>query len=40
MTQMSKMMETCNTMMQSHMDHPGDSQPNGQKQAPATPNKG
>jgi hypothetical protein len=40
MTQMSKMMETCNTMMQSHMDHHGGDQPNGQKQAPATPNKG
>lgn len=40
MAQMSKMMETCNTMMQSHMEHHGGDQPNGQKQAPATPNKG
>lgn len=40
MTQMNKMMETCNTMMESHMDHHGGGQPNGQKQAPATPNKG
>lgn len=39
MMQMSQMMQTCNNMMQSHVEQHGAHQPNGQHQAPPTPKK-